>query len=139
MVPTMDIFTKEKRSEIMSKIKSKNTKPELAVFRELRRRKVYFQKHYKRAPGSPDVALPSKKRAIFIDGTFWHGYQFKKKREKLNHEYWVKKIETNIARDNRNRRKLRKAGWKVLRVWEHDVKKNLEKTVDKIVVLLQSE
>lgn len=66
----MDKFTKEKRSEIMSKIRSKNTKCKLKVFRELSRRGIYFQKHYSRAVGNPDLALPRKKKAIFIDGSY---------------------------------------------------------------------
>ncbi|RZD19594.1 MAG: hypothetical protein EVG15_00760 [Candidatus Acididesulfobacter diazotrophicus] len=74
----MDKFTKEKRSEIMSNIRSQNTKVEILVFRELRKRKIYFQKHYKKAIGNPDIALPRKKKAVFIDGDFWHGYQFSK-------------------------------------------------------------
>lgn len=68
-----DIFSSEKRREVMSRIRGKNTKAELIVFRYLRKEGVYFQKHYKRAPGSPDIALPRKKRAVFIDGDFWHG------------------------------------------------------------------
>lgn len=68
-----DVFSKAKRSEVMSKIRGKNTKAELVVFRYLRKEGVYFQKHYKRALGSPDIALPLKKRAVFIDGDFWHG------------------------------------------------------------------
>jgi DNA mismatch endonuclease (patch repair protein) len=74
----MDVFTKEKRSELMSKIRSKNTGIEKVVFREIRKRGIYFQKHYGRVAGNPDIALPRKKIAIFIDGDFWHGYQFEK-------------------------------------------------------------
>lgn len=128
----MDIFTKKKRSEIMSKIRGKNTKIELLIFRELRRKKIYFQKHYKKIPGSPDVAIPSKKIAVFIDGDFWHGYGFKKRRKLLPKVYWRAKIEQNIRRDERNRRVLRKRGWRVLRIWEHQVNKDFDKTIMKI-------
>lgn len=117
----MDVFTKKKRSEIMSRIRSKNTKAELLVFRELRRRGIYFQKHYNRAPGKPDIALPRKKIAVFIDGDFWHGWQFFKNKKRLPKKYWVKKIEGNIVRDRKNRRILKKQGWKVLRIWEHEI------------------
>jgi DNA mismatch endonuclease (patch repair protein) len=128
-----DIFTKEKRSEVMSKIRGKNTKVELLVYKELRRRGIYFQKHYKRAVGSPDVALPRKKLAIFIDGDFWHGYKFAKRKDKLPKEYWVGKIEANIRRDRKNRALLRRAGWRVLRVWEHELsRKKFDETMDKI-------
>ena len=72
----VDKVTKEKRSEMMSKIRSSNTKIELAVFKRLKKRGIYFQKHYKKAPGTPDIALPRKKKAVFIDGDFWHGNNF---------------------------------------------------------------
>jgi len=131
-----DIFSKKKRSEIMSKIRSKNTKAELLVFRELRKRGIYFQKHYKRAAGNPDIALPRKKKAVFIDGDFWHGYQFSKLKKRLPKKYWLAKIERNIKRDRKNRAQLRKEGWEVLRVWEHDIRKNLNKSINKIINFL---
>ena len=131
-----DVFTKEKRSEIMSRIRSKDTKAEVLVFRELRRRKVYFQKHYKRATGNPDIALPREKKAVFIDGDFWHGYQFNKYRDRLLKKYWLSKIEGNIIRDRKNRTKLRRQGWRILRVWEHEVLKNFDKTIDRIIFFL---
>lgn len=133
-----DIFSKEKRSEIMSKIKGKNTKVEVLVFRELRKRGIYFQKHYGEAPGNPDIALPRKKIAVFIDGDFWHGYNYNKTKKRLPKAYWRAKIEANIARDTKNRRKLRKMGWKVLRVWEHDLAKKQIVFIDKICTFLSS-
>lgn len=129
----MDIFTKKKRSEIMSKIHSKNTEAEKVAFRELRKKNVYFQKHYKKATGNPDVALPRKKIAIFIDGDFWHGYKHAVQKQRLPRKYWLKKIEDNIKRDKKNRAKLKKDGWKVLRIWEHEIKKNPEKAIQKII------
>ena len=106
----------------MALIRSKNTEPERKVFSHLRSRGIYFQRHYGKVPGSPDVALPRQKKAVFIDGDFWHGYQFHKRRAKLSPGYWLEKIEANIARDRRTRRQLRKLGWKVLRVWEHELR-----------------
>lgn len=120
----MDVFTREKRREIMSKIRSKNTKVERIVFSFLRKEKIYFQKHYKRACGSPDVALPRKKKAVFIDGDFWHGRSFKKvAKGRESDDYWVVKIKTNMERDKRQRSGLKKAGWKILEIWESDIKK----------------
>jgi DNA mismatch endonuclease (patch repair protein) len=116
----------------MSKIRSQDTKVEILVFRELRKRGIYFQKHYKRATGNPDIALPRKKKAVFIDGDFWHGYQFLKLKKRLPKKYWIAKIEKNVKRDKANKIKLRKDGWKVLRVWEHEVQKNFSKTTTKI-------
>ena len=85
----------------MSKIRSKNTKAELIVFRELRKRKIYFQKHYKKCVGCPDIAIPSKKIAVFIDGDFWHGRNFHKDKKRLPKRYWLNKIEGNIVRDKK--------------------------------------
>jgi DNA mismatch endonuclease, patch repair protein len=132
-----DIFSKEKRSEIMSLIKPKGTKPELLAFKELRRRGIYFQKHYKGAPGSPDIALPRKKKAVLIDGDFWHGYRFNQKKSRLPKKYWRAKIQDNVNRDRKNRIKLRGMGWKVMRVWEHEILKNLANVIDKIELFLQ--
>lgn len=107
----------------MSKIRSKNTAPELLVFKELRKRKIYFFKHYSKIPGKPDIALPRKKIAVFIDGDFWHGYGFSKQKKRLPKKYWQEKISSNIKRDRRIRSKLKKDGWRILRVWSHELKK----------------
>ena len=115
----------------MSRIRSKNTALEKRVFSRLRSQSIYFQKHYKRIAGNPDIALPRKKKVVFIDGDFWHGYKFDSFRKRLP-EFWENKIENNIKRDKRNRTKLKQAGWKVLRIWEHDVEKNFDSTIEKI-------
>jgi DNA mismatch endonuclease, patch repair protein len=133
----MDVFTKEKRSEIMSKIRSKNTEIEKTVFGELRKSGIYFQRHYKKVAGNPDIALPKKKIAIFIDGDFWHGYKYAIQKQRLPKKYWIKKIENNIIRDRKNRLGLRKKGWKILRIWEHEIKKNQEKALGKIIKFLR--
>lgn len=117
-----DVFDKEKRSAIMAAVKGRNTKVELMVFRYLRQRKIYFQKHYKRAPGNPDVALPRKKKAVFIDGDFWHGREYDDllRRHGAEH-YWTKKIARNVERDHELRAMLLAAGWQVYQVWESDL------------------
>ena len=132
-----DTFSKKKRSEIMSRIRSKNTLIELKAFRFLRREKVYFQKHYKKINGSPDIALPGKKIAVFIDGDFWHGWNFYKNQSKLPKAYWRSKIEKNIKRDKTNRARLKRRGWKVMRVWEHELLKNENKALQKIKKFLK--
>lgn len=128
-----DKFTPEKRSEIMSLIRGKNTKPELIVFRYLRQEGIYFQRHYARALGSPDVALPRKKKAIFIDGDFWHGNTFERRKDNLP-PYWSAKIIRNIKRDRTYRKRLRLDGWQVLRVWESSLtaKKSRARTLESI-------
>lgn len=122
----------------MSKIRSKDTVIEKIVFRELRKNGIYFQKHYKKAFGNPDIALPKRKIAIFIDGDFWHGYNFAKTKKRLPKKYWLAKIERNIKRDKVNRAKLRKDGWKILRVWEHEIEKNLEKIILRILHFIKN-
>lgn len=119
-----DIFSKEKRSEIMSHIRSKNTEAEKIVFTFLRKEGIYFQKHYKKIHGSPDIALPRKKRAVFIDGDFWHGRDFERiKKGRDENDYWVKKIGSNIKRDKKQRYLMRKEGWVVLKIWESNLKR----------------
>jgi len=120
----------------MSKINARNTKAEVLVFRELRKRGVYFQKHYKKAKESPDVTLPRKKRAVFIDGDFWHGYKFLKQKQRLPKKYWLAKIEGNMRRDKTVMAKLKKEGWKILKVWEHEAIKEPTKTIEKITNFL---
>jgi DNA mismatch endonuclease (patch repair protein) len=132
-----DVFTKEKRSWVMSQIRSKNTKAEVSVFRYLRKNKIYFQKHYKKAPGKPDIAIPSRKKAVLIDGDFWHGWKFNTWKGRLPSTYWISKIEGNIRRDKRNISLLRKQGWKVMRIWEHDLTPSKrERTLNKIAAFL---
>lgn len=131
-----DIFTKKQRSKIMSAIRSKNTSVETIIFRLLRNQGIHFQKHYKKAAGCPDIALPSRKKAVFIDGDFWHGYRFQTLRKRLPNKFWVKKIVRNIERDKDNRKKLRKSGWKVLRIWEHEITNDAKSTASKIAKFL---
>lgn len=111
-----------KRKALMSSIKSKNSKAELIVFKYLRKEAVYFQKHYPKALGTPDIALPRKKRAVFIDGDFWHGRRIGELLKGRGAEdYWTKKIQANIDRDKRQRAALVEQGWIVLAVWETDI------------------
>lgn len=133
----VDICSKEARSRIMAAIRSKNTRPEIMIFKELRKRGVHFQRHYKRVAGVPDVAIPSLKKAVFINGDFWHGYRFPQWKHKLNGKYWIKKIERNRNRDKQHHQKLRREGWKVMLVWEHQLEKNSKKTISKIINFLK--
>jgi len=132
-----DKFSKDVRSHIMAAIRQKNTKPELKVFKELRKRRVYFQKHYKKVVGTPDIALPRKKIAIFIDGDFWHGFRYPLWKSRLPSKFWKNKIERNRLRDKETFSILRTKGWKTLRVWEHQVNNDFDKTMQKITNLLK--
>ncbi|MCL5675759.1 MAG: very short patch repair endonuclease [Patescibacteria group bacterium] len=131
-----DIFSKKKRSSVMSRIRSKNTLIEKTVFKYLRKNRVYFVCHHSKIPGKPDIARPRDKKAIFIDGDFWHGYDFKQRRDKLP-PYWVAKISNNIARDKKCRNELAHQGWSILRIWEHEIEKNEVVTMKKIYKFLK--
>lgn len=119
-----DMYSRDKRSQIMSLIKSKNTVAEKLVFTFLRSEKIYFQKHYKRVAGSPDLALPRKKKAVFIDGDFWHGRELQRLiNSRGPDDFWVSKIRGNVERDSKQRKELLDNGWKLLTVWESDIKR----------------
>ncbi|MFH1047033.1 MAG: very short patch repair endonuclease [Patescibacteria group bacterium] len=133
-----DRMAPDVRSRLMAKIRSKNTKIELLVFRALRQRKIYFQKHYRRAAGSPDVAWPKRKVAVFIDGCFWHGYRYPQWQHKLPSQFWRDKIERNRARDRRNFSALRRHGWLVLRIWEHQLHRQPAVCIERIISAVRS-
>jgi DNA mismatch endonuclease (patch repair protein) len=120
-----DAMTPEQRSRAMAKVKTKDGPLEVAVRSALHRKGYRFRKHVKGIPGSPDVVFTKKKVAIFIDGDFWHGYNFEATKDKLK-PFWRDKIETNMARDQKNFALLREMGWGVVRLWGHEVKKDLE-------------
>jgi len=118
----------------MKKIKSDKTTPEILLQKALRKEKIKFRKNYKKLPGVPDIVLLQEKIAIFVDGEFWHGYKWKDKKERIksNRDYWMPKIERNIKRDKQNNRKLKEDGWKVLRFWQQQLKKDLPMAIKKI-------
>lgn len=131
-----DIYSKKKRSEIMSKISSKETKPEIIVRKFLFSNGFRYRKNDRRYPGTPDMVLPKYKVIIFINGCFWHGHKCKAgKLPKTNRNVWEKKINNNTLRDKKNKLKLEKSGWKVLVVWQCELKKNDKKnlTLDKLI------
>ena len=137
-----DMYSPEKRSDIMSRIHSKETQPEKVVFRHLRQNKIYFQKHYARAAGKPDAALPRKKKAVFIDSDFWHGRTYKKVlRNRPPDDYWVAKIARNVERDRQQREQLESQGWLILVVWEEDIqrKRTQPEVLQRIAEFLTSE
>ena len=86
----------------MSRIRSKNTDIEKSVFSFLKNKGIRFRRHYKNVSGNPDIAVPPAKKAVFIDGDFWHGYKFNKSKQKLPKKYWLQKITNNIKRDKKS-------------------------------------
>lgn len=127
----------EKRSALMSRIRGKDTKPELAVGAMLAAREVRPESHPRDLPGRPDFVLRDLRLAIFVDGDFWHGWRFPSWAHKLA-PFWAEKIAKNRARDRRNFARLRRTGWTVVRIWEHDIKKDPDRVARRIEALLSA-
>lgn len=125
--------TKEYRSKMMSKIRSTGGKAETLLAKRIWHEGYRYFRNYKKLPGKPDIAITKYKIAIFIDGEFWHGYDWenqKLKRIHTNREYWIPKIEKNMAKDRQVNDELRNMGWTVIRFWEkHEVLKNIDECV----------
>ena len=127
-----DVLTVKQRSYCMSKIKGKNTKPELALRKALWSSGYRYRLNYK-LKGNPDIVFPSKRIAIFVDGCFWHKCPKHFVKPKSNAEFWAKKIKKNAERDKEINKELECMGWKVLRYWEHEIKSCKDNLVEKII------
>ncbi len=127
-------YTTQERSLHMSKIKGKNTQPELTFRKALYAEGIRFRINVKKLPGKPDIANITKKFVVFIDGEFWHGFNWKEKRKKIksNRKFWIPKIERNMQRDQENNRALEDLGFKVFRFWDHEIKNELEKCLEQV-------
>jgi len=131
-----DVHTPEQRSYNMSRIKSGNTKPEMLVRKYLHALGYRYKLHDKTLPGKPDLVLPKYRTVIFIHGCFWHGHKNCKYYvvPKTKTEWWLAKINGNIANDVKAMKALKKEGWKVITIWECDLKpKKVEKTLENLV------
>ena len=120
----MDNRSKEARSRNMSNIPSKNTKPEETVRKYLFAQGVRYRKNVSKLPGKPDIVLPKYKTAVFVNGCFWHGHEGCKYfvPPKTNTEFWYTKFKYNQERDERNYQKLRDLGWRILIIWECEIR-----------------
>lgn len=128
-----DVHTKQQRSYNMSRIRGRDTKPEILLRKSLWRKGFRYSLHSRRLAGKPDIAMSKYKIAIFIDGCFWHRCPAHFKEPRNNKEFWKKKITSNLERDERNNLLLKNAGWTVLRFWEHEVSGKIDSVVRKIV------
>lgn len=122
----------------MKAIRGRDTKPELAFRHLMWRRGFRYVLNRRSLPGSPDLTFVKYKAVVFIDGDFWHGYKWPNRKARLsrNRDYWIPKIERNMARDDRVSRELRNDGWLVLRFWEHNLQRRLDECVELTVRLL---
>ncbi len=130
-----DNLTPEQRRRAMSRVKQKDTDLEKIVRSELHRQGYRFRKNVKDLPGKPDVVFRKAKVVVFIDGDFWHGYRLPAWEYKLS-DFWKEKIRKNRKRDQKNFRKLRKDGWQVIRIWQHEIKRDLDSCIAKIISAL---
>ncbi|WP_293675989.1 very short patch repair endonuclease [uncultured Phenylobacterium sp.] len=119
-----DVYSPEKRSAVMRRVKGRDTTPELVVRKVLTRLGARYRLHRADLPGKPDIVLPGRRLAIFVHGCFWHGHDCARgaRVPKQNRDYWVGKVAKNIARDARSRAALEAAGWRVETVWECELK-----------------
>jgi len=120
-----DVLTTEQRKFNMSRIRAKNTAPEVKLRKLLWSEGIRGYRIHYNLPGKPDVVYVKKKIAIFIDGCFWHKCEF-----------WMKKIQSNVDRDKKVNEQLKDEGWYVIRIWEHEIRKNLPLVVKKIQAIL---
>ena len=125
----------------MSHVKLKGGKAETTLAKALWHRGYRYRKNDKRLPGSPDIAILKYHIAVFVDGEFWHGKDWETRRDRLqrNREYWIEKIEENMARDIRNDQMLVQTGWTPLHFWEKEVIKNLSVCIDEIEEIIISQ
>ena len=125
----------EQRSRNMSAIKSKNTKPEIAVRKLLHSMGYRFRLHRKDLPGSPDIVLPKYKTVIFVHGCFWHRHNNCKyaTTPKTRKEFWENKFEENVKRDNLNQANLSLKGWKIIILWECQLKEDMKKRIRELL------
>jgi DNA mismatch endonuclease (patch repair protein) len=131
-----DTYSKEVRSRTMSRVKGRDTTPEIRLRRTLHAKGVRgWRCHRRTVPGTPDLAFGRAKVAVFVDGAFWHGHPSKYWPGRSS-EYWDKKIARNQARDRRVNEELEAYGWRVLRLWDFEVEKDPEGCADRVIATL---
>lgn len=133
-----DIWSKRKRSYVMSRIRSKDTTPELLVRSMLHCMGYRFRLHRKDLPGKPDIVLPKYRAIIFVHGCFWHQHTTcnEGRIPDTRREYWKEKLTRNVNRDKKNQSKLKSKGWKTVVIWECEVEKYPDKVQKRLLRLL---
>ena len=133
-------YTTTKRSKMMGKIRAKNTKPELLLRRALWSKNIRYRINNKHLPGKPDITIKKYALAIFVDGAFWHGYDWETKRKtiKTNRRFWIPKIKRNMQRDKEINSALESMGFTVFRFWDHEVKQDVDTCVNDILIFIST-
>jgi DNA mismatch endonuclease (patch repair protein) len=134
-----DTFTPQKRSDIMARIKGRDTKPEKIVRSLLHQLGYRFRLQRRDLPGNPDIVLPRHKKAVLVHGCFWHGHKGcpRSARPRSNEAFWNEKLTRNIERDRRNLVELQSLGWRVLVIWQCEIK-NTQTLIERLRVFLKS-
>ena len=135
-----DDLTPEQRRRNMQAIHSKDTTIELLLRKALWERGVRYRKNYKKLIGKPDIAITKYKIAVFCDSDYWHGYDWENRNQRIksNRDYWVPKIERNMARDREVTEALQRDGWLVLRFWELQIRKHLSECVESVLQAIET-
>lgn len=135
-----DDLTPEQRRRNMQAIHSKDTSIELLLRKALWERGVRYRKNYKKLIGKPDIAITKYKIAVFCDSDYWHGYDWENRNQRIksNRDYWVPKIERNMARDREVTEALQRDGWLVLRFWEWQIRKHLSECVESVLQAIET-
>lgn len=128
----MDVFSPEKRSKLMSKIRGHNTGPELQLRRALWKEGLRYRIQYKIGRFKPDLVFVHARLAIFVDGCFWHQCPLHGVIPEANRKFWEEKLQKNVSRDLETTRSLTESGWAVIRFWEHDIESSLGKCISSI-------
>lgn len=128
-------YTTKERSDLMSKIRAKETKPEQILRKTLWAFGVCYRKNVNKLPGKPDIVISKFKLIVFVDGAFWHGYNWEEKKNKIksNRDFWIPKVERNMQRDAEINSALEGLGWNVIRFWDFQVKNELGICIQKIL------
>ena len=134
----MDNLTPAQRRRNMQNIRSTGTKPEVFIAKSLKLKKIYFSQNVKTIFGKPDFVFRKKRVIVFVDSDFWHGHPKRCRMPKSNKKYWNNKIKSNKERDRKVNKRLREQRWVVIRLWEHDIKTNLDGCIIKILKALSS-
>ena len=131
-----DVLTPEQRAYNMSRIRGKNTVPEIKLRKMLFAAGIRGYRIHYNLPGKPDIVFVRKKIVVFIDGCFWHKCPADFQAPETRKDFWMKKIQSNIDRDKKINKQLKHEGWTIIRIWEHEIKKDPENVVKKIIAQL---
>jgi DNA mismatch endonuclease (patch repair protein) len=133
-----DVFSKEKRSEVMSKIRGKDTRIEIMLRKAIWKEGFRYRKNVSGQFGKPDMMFKRYRTVVFVDSCFWHGCKKHFKQPATRVDFWKLKIERNKKRDKEVNLFYRRSGWKVIRIWEHELKKNPIRTIQKLLNVLKN-